>query len=61
MILPGRVFKELAILPGLGLNSGVLLERCLSNASRALLALVLGCEPSSKSGVRRLAGSRGAE
>jgi hypothetical protein len=46
MVLPGRRFNELAIVPGLGLPRGTKVERCFTNARRAFLAGAGGCEPS---------------
>jgi hypothetical protein len=54
MVLPGRLFNDLAVLPGLRLLSGTPLERCLSRASRALFADALGCEPSKVPGCEGL-------
>jgi hypothetical protein len=50
MILPGRRFNELAIVPGLGFPERTATERRSSSANRAFLAGVVGCDPSSVPG-----------
>jgi hypothetical protein len=58
MVLPGRRFNELAIVPGLGLLKGTTVERCFTKANRAFLAGAVGCDPSRVPGCESLWAAR---